>query len=144
MFKCVVCGCIFEEGEEAVWKDDHGIEGGYYETFSGCPMCKNEYEETVSCEACGEGEFLEEGLTSGVCSNCIEEYSKDTEFCIKCGDIDRTPVNVNGAIAAQLSEEEINEILIDYVKGAGISFEKFVNEDRGWFAEMIKEEQTTF
>ena len=67
MYKCLECGHIFEECEEATWRDDHGICGGFYETFSGCPLCRSDYKEVYSCRICGtpcDGRY---------CEGCKEE-----------------------------------------------------------------------
>ena len=56
MFKCVECGCIFEEGEKAVWYEDRGEFWGVpcSERLTGCPKCYGVYEEASMCECCGK------------------------------------------------------------------------------------------
>ena len=50
MYKCLECGHIFEPGEEAKWTEKHGFTDGRYEHFTGCPLCKSAYEETLRCQ----------------------------------------------------------------------------------------------
>ena len=35
MYRCVNCGNLFEEGEQAVWEETHGLDSPPYETWSG-------------------------------------------------------------------------------------------------------------
>lgn len=71
MYKCLECGHIFEQGEEAKWTETHGFTDGRYEHFTGCPICKSAYEETVPCKECF-GAFLEDELfPGGICKECL-------------------------------------------------------------------------
>lgn len=70
MYKCLECGHIFDIGEEAHWEENHGLDCGPYEEWTGCPLCNGSYEETVRCKQC-QGEFLEDELTEGLCEECI-------------------------------------------------------------------------
>lgn len=73
-FKCLECGHIFEDGEEARWTEAHG------EQFSGCPLCRGEYEETKPCKHCGS-EKLDDELYEGWCEDCLrEQITYDTFF----------------------------------------------------------------
>jgi hypothetical protein len=49
IYKCVDCGHIFEEGEQAVWYEDRGEFWGVpcSERMTGCPICNGDYEETT-------------------------------------------------------------------------------------------------
>jgi len=81
MYKCVDCGHIFDEGEQLVIKDDHGMGGGFYETFSVCPVCGGGYDQTENCHVCG-GEHLEEELFDGICEECLAQaIDYDNVFC---------------------------------------------------------------
>jgi DNA-directed RNA polymerase subunit RPC12/RpoP len=134
-YKCLECGHIFEYGEQVEWVEMHG------EKFSGCPLCRGAYEETKRCACCGSESFLVNELELGVCGECIENKSKDIDFCIKIGAEAEESVPINGAIASLWTAEEINEILIEQAKKINsLSFEKFVDEDRSWFAQMIADE----
>lgn len=73
MYKCLDCGHIFDDGEEAVSKEYHDeIPGGFYEEFDCCPICGGNFEETTRCRKCG-GEFLDDELLSGYCEECLKE-----------------------------------------------------------------------
>lgn len=66
MFKCNDCGCIFEEPETT--REFHGLDYGYENQFS-CPNCGGtDYEDSQSCEICGE-----EAWGDCFCENCINE-----------------------------------------------------------------------
>ena len=71
MYKCLECGHIFEPGEEAKWTEKHGFTDGRYEHFTGCPLCKSAYEETLRCQKC-QAEFLSDELFPGnICRECL-------------------------------------------------------------------------
>lgn len=72
MYKCNSCGHLFEEGEQAVWTEEHG------EKWSGCPLCHDGYEEVHQCEKCGDW-HSEDELTEGICGDCLEgSINRDT------------------------------------------------------------------
>lgn len=64
MYKCLECGNIFEDGEQAEWREDYG------EKFSGCPICKGDFVEARNCKWCGDV-FTEEELYDGLCEKCL-------------------------------------------------------------------------
>ena len=77
MYRCVECGHLFEDGEQVRWTEDHG------EEWSGCPICKSEYEEVRICKNCGKWHTKNE-LFDGWCESClIEQIDYDTffEYC---------------------------------------------------------------
>ena len=141
-FKCLECGHIFEEGEQSRWEEHHPYGMGYAaESFSGCPICNGSYEETKQCEICG-GEFLEDELNGdGVCDECIEEYSKNFDFCYKISDNEKEEIKINALLASLLDVDEIETILYHYLKTKrDIDCSKFVNQDKDWFADRLVEE----
>lgn len=142
-YKCYECGNIFEESEQAVWEERHGLDTPPYEKWSGCPLCKGAYEETTRCEICGS-EHLEDELNGGVCDECIEEYRYDVDMCYKIGECDTDAVELNCFLASIFDKEEIEEILLKELKEAQkyrqIDCEKFIESDRDWFAERLAEE----
>lgn len=74
MYKCIECETVFEEGEEAVWKEDRGEFWGFpcSETMRGCPNCRGDYEEAFKCKRCEEWHFEDE-LNDGLCELCYDE-----------------------------------------------------------------------
>ena len=83
MFKCVNCGHIFEEGEQAVKSDRHGFRYGPAEEYSACPLCGcTDLDRTVRCRKCG-GEYLEEEMHGSICDECVTDainYDSFLEF----------------------------------------------------------------
>ena len=83
MYRCCECGNLFEEGEQAVWEEHHGLDSPPYEKWSGCPVCKGDYEEVHQCRDCGDW-HSEDELYDGWCENCLREtinYDTFFEYC---------------------------------------------------------------
>lgn len=83
MFKCCECGHLFEEGEQAVWEERHGIDTPPYEKWSGCPLCRGGYEEVHQCKKCGDWHTDDE-LYEGWCEKCLRktiDYDTFLEYC---------------------------------------------------------------
>ena len=83
MFKCCECGHLFEDGEQAVWEEKHGFIDGPFEKWSGCPLCKSDYEEVHQCKECEEW-HTEDELYDGWCEKCLREtinYDTFFEYC---------------------------------------------------------------
>ena len=83
MYSCTECGNLFEEGEQATWEERHGLDSPPYEKFSGCPVCKGDYEEVYQCKECGDW-HLEGELYDGWCEKCLREtinYDTFFEYC---------------------------------------------------------------
>lgn len=142
-FKCLECGHIFEEGECASWYEHHPYGMGYAtEDFSGCPICKGDFEKTVQCKICG-GEFLEDELLGGcVCDECVEEYSKDFDTCYNIANQDKQEIKINGLLATIFDTSEIEQILFEFLKkdGEKIDCSEYIEQDKDWFAEKLAEE----
>ena len=68
MYKCTECGHLFEEGEQATWEETHGLDSPPYEKWSGCPVCKGDYEEVYRCKKCGDWHSDDE-LYEGWCED---------------------------------------------------------------------------
>ena len=83
MYRCENCGHLFEEGEQAVWEERHGLDTPPYEKWDGCPLCRGSYEQVYQCKECGE--WHEEGyIFEGVCESCLIEsvnYESFFEYC---------------------------------------------------------------
>ena len=146
-FKCLSCGHIFEEGEQAVWEEHHPYGMGYAtEKFSGCPVCNGSYEETTQCKICG-GEFLYDELNGGcVCDECVEEYSKDFDACYNIANQDKQEIKINGLLATIFDTSEIEQILFEFLNKDGEKIdcseyiEEYIEQDKDWFAEKLEEE----
>ena len=143
-FKCLACGHIFEEGEQARWEEHHPYGMGYAaEEFSGCPICKGDFEETKQCEICG-GEFLEDELLGGcVCEECVEECKRDLETCYKIAETaPKEEIKINPLLASLFDVDEIEAILYQQLESVkdNIDCSAFINEDKDWFAEKLAEE----
>ena len=83
MYRCKDCGNLFEEGEQAVWEETHGLDSPPYEKFSGCPVCKGDYEEVHQCKECGDWHTDDE-LYDGWCEKCLRDtinYDTFLEYC---------------------------------------------------------------
>ena len=83
MYRCCECGNLFEEGEQAVWEETHGLDSQPYEKWSGCPVCGGDFEEVHQCKECG-GWHTDDELYSGWCEKCLREtinYDTFFEYC---------------------------------------------------------------
>ena len=81
--KCTECGYVFDYEDRTVVKESHGFDDGFYETFSCCPNCGGDFEDTADCCECGET-FTEEELYDGWCERCLREsinYDTFFEYC---------------------------------------------------------------
>ena len=134
-YKCKECKHIFEYGEEKMYIEPHG------EMWHGCPICKGEYEETERCLICGSEQFGIE-LCGGVCQECIDEYRSDFDMCYKISSEEKEVVKINSLLASIFEPEEIERILITYVKKnkKDISCDSFIDSDISWFGEKLAKE----
>lgn len=144
MYKCLECGHIFEDGEEARWSESR-VEPFSYpgnEEMSGCPLCHGDYEECKPCTICGRYHIKDE-TNNGVCDVCIDQCRYDPETCYKVGKKDTEKVNINCFLATIFNENEINEILYREMqlinKYALINCNDFIDADSDWFADMLEE-----
>lgn len=67
MFKCIECGHIFEDGEQARWTETHG------EVWECCPICKGDYEEVEPCKICGS---YDHSVDDDYCDDCKKDVKK--------------------------------------------------------------------
>lgn len=138
MYKCLNCGHIFDEGEQAYWDEPRR---DWSERHSGCPLCKHSYEKTVRCQIC-ESEHLKNELLGGVCEECIDEYRKDPEMCYNVFKEEKESIKINAFLAAVFDENEIERILYQIVKSEKgvLDCSKFIDDDICWFGERLAEE----
>ena len=81
--KCTFCGCVFDYEDSTIYRENHGLGDGFYETFSCCPNCGGDFEDAVDCCECGEA-FTEDELYEGWCEKCLREtinYDTFFEYC---------------------------------------------------------------
>ena len=81
--KCTDCGYVFDYEDRRVVKESHGFGDGFYETFSCCPNCGDDFEDAADCCECGET-FTENELYDGWCEKCLREtinYDTFFEYC---------------------------------------------------------------
>lgn len=143
-YKCVNCGTIFEDCDIVYWEEDRGEFWGsrVYETLSGCPNCRGEYEETTPCEICG-AECISDEISGGVCEDCIDKNRKNLEIWYKiCKNEPKEKIEINPILAHLFDAADIERILLDYAKEKtdGIDCSGFIEEDISWFAEKLVEE----
>lgn len=135
-YKCLECGHIFENGEAREVREDDGY-------VYVCPICGGDFEKTVKCSLC-KGEFLEDELNGGVCDECIDEYRNQAKICVDISEQEGTKakINVNYLIPFILSEEDINDILIEYIEKEKPNADcgAYIDEDISWFGEMLAKE----
>lgn len=83
-YKCVECGHVFEKGEQAEWKESHGLDMPPYETCVGCPICRGCYEEYV-VETCSVCEKKDDFIYLGLCKSClIDKINYENGFDYIC------------------------------------------------------------
>lgn len=142
-YKCLECGHIFEEGEQARWCESRGEFWGMpcEESMIGCPLCKGNFEETTLCLACGS-EHLESELNGGVCDTCIDEYRKDFNACYKLSVGDTVKIEINALLASLFDVSDIELILKEYIrdKWQDVDCSPFIDADICGFGEKIAEE----
>lgn len=143
MYKCLECGHLFEEGEQATWEESRGEFWGTScsEEMNGCPICKGDYEETKRCEICG-GEFLKDELNGGlVCDDCLEEKKRDLETCYKVSSDENEEITINALLVSLFDVSEIEKILYQQLLTVknNIDCSAFINQDKDWFAEKLVE-----
>lgn len=143
-YRCLNCGHIFEEGEQARWSESRGEYWGTpcSEEMSGCPLCKGDYGKTVKCAVCGS-EHLEDELFGGVCGECIDEYRKDFNSCYEISKGEKQSIEINSLLASLFDAGDIEQILKEYVieKCKDVDCTPFIDENIEWFVEKILEKE---
>ena len=142
-YKCLECGHIFEEGEQARRRERRGEFWGApcLEEMSGCPLCHGDYEKTKPCKICGS-EHLEDELNGGVCDECIDEYRKNFDACYELSIGETTKIEINSLLASLFEVSDIEQILKDHVrdKWHDVDCSPFIDKDILWFGEKLAKE----
>lgn len=134
MYKCEVCGFVFEEGEEKRKVETHGFIDNRYETWSCCPKCGGSFDEVECCDLCREDEAKSK-VHNGVCEKCIAKCEKDLDICLAVGERMTQSIELNGLLASLFEIEDIEKILIEKLKQDGwTDFKEFIYEDVDIFA----------
>ena len=123
MYRCENCGNLFEEGEQAVWEEPHGLDSPPYENWSGCPVCKGDYEEVHQCKKCGEWKYDDE-LYNGWCEKCLRDtinYDTFFEYCEANKDEQYLDIFVMAYLLGDMScprnvSKEFHRLMIDTYK----------------------------
>lgn len=127
MYKCLDCGHIFDDGEEAVVREYHDeIPGGFYEELASCPICGGEYEKAVRCEICG-GAFLKDELYSGYCcEECLQEALTPESFL----DFSESDLAARDDTSVHIVEDFMLTMVYDldgkYLQGSSKAFRKLM------------------
>ena len=151
-YKCNDCGHIFEDGEFIVKSEYVGECWGTpaYDERSYCPSCGGDaWEEAGHCAKC-RGVFLDDELTEGLCSECLNEIAMEYKYDIaKCYALsqssgEKESVSINPFLSCMFTNEQINEVLYRELVVASaikpVSCEPFIESDKHWFYERIAEE----
>lgn len=146
MFKCCDCGHLFEEGEQAVWEERHGLDTPPYEKWDGCPLCRGGYEEVHQCQECYEW-HTEDELYSGWCEKCLREtinYDTFFEYCEANKDEQYLDTFVmceilNCEYVPKISSDEFHELMV-------ATYKKRVEEAalHNWAQGLIPEEKRRY
>lgn len=123
MFRCCECGHLFEDGEQAVWEETHGLDTPPYEKHSGCPLCKGDYEEVHQCKECGDW-HTENELYDGWCEKCLREtinYDTFFEYCEANKDEQYLDIFVMSELLGGMdcpkdSTVEFHSLMVEYYK----------------------------
>lgn len=147
MLMCPRCGKLVEEEDLEVYFEFHGHDGlapiKEPMTRNTCDECGWEYEEAEKCKVCGEY-FIPEDYKYSVCEECMEDY-ETIEIALAIGEYNKATVHINGFVDFDLTEAEINEVLVNYVKNKKIpkgdaKIKEYCEDDKDYFGDWIVEE----
>lgn len=141
MYICCDCGEVFEKSDCGSSREYVGEFWGVdaYEDVACCPKCNSTcFDDALQCEDCGAW-FSKNDLNNGFCEDCLDDVSaKDCFDVAKSFDTKRN-VQLNSFIAEMFTAEEMEDILLEALVKCGANTSKYVNGDREWFAENLKE-----
>lgn len=141
MYKCEKCGRLIQDFEIGEKRSYVGEFWGrdVYENLSCCPDCGcDDIGEVFECSQCGEW-FYKEELESGFCDNCLHRATPQDCFEVSKEFEEKKPVKLNSFIVEMFTAEEMEDILLEALKKCGADTSKYVDGDREWFAENLKE-----
>ena len=138
MYRCKNCGNLFEEGEQAVWTEEHG------EKWSGCPVCNGDYEEVYQCKECGDW-HSEDELYDGWCEKCLREsinYDTFFEYCEANEDEKYLDIFVMADLLGDMDcpdniSPEFHQLMIETYKRT-VANAKLLGEKFGFLADCIR------
>lgn len=120
MLKCNVCGHVFEAGKVIKETSEYwGVPA--YEPRLVCPQCESDdWSVQFTCEVCGaESENL-------ICDSCVQELSRN-DLIMEYGQGSRESIKLNPVFTMQMTVEEIETVLAEYLKKTG-RYEKALQE----------------
>lgn len=83
MYKCDVCGHLFEDGEQRTVTETYGFPDSLSERFNVCPLCGGDYQRVKQCCSCGEW-HTENDLLEGWCETCLRDSINYGSFFSYC------------------------------------------------------------
>jgi hypothetical protein len=139
--KCDRCKEVFAFSEAETERECVGEVFGFpaYEEYISCPKCGHiDLYEVEKCEGCGNI-YPSDEMICGVCDNCIKSKTKDIDFCVSIDD--KADFKLNSVFAFLMTESEIEQVLMEYLKAHGrTDCTSFIEEfEESYIAEEIAE-----
>ncbi len=146
MLMCPYCGNVIDEEDLETYYECHGHDGlsPIREKMVSwrCSECGHEYEEAEKCQVCGEY-FIPQHYKYHVCEDCMLEH-ENLKNALDIGTHNKIPVKINGFVDSCLTEDQINEILVNYIEGmikeGDKKIREYCEEDKDYFGDWIVEE----
>ena len=117
MLVCNRCGKVEEYNSQIISNRE---KLGVYLDYDTCPDCGGQMVEATQCSC---GRWFDNSELCGICEVCLDE-EQTVENAIQIGKQETVDVEVNGFLAQILTNEQIEEILSNWVK------EKFADHCR--------------
>ena len=134
MYICKECGCTYTEDAVPTYQDFTQLgEKGFIDDCS----CGGEIVEAYECVLCDE-------LSANVmCDKCLNE-NITFETVLRYGNDTKQNIEINGYLAHEFTEEQINEILERELReakklGFKTKHEEYANNDLGHFEMWLEE-----
>lgn len=107
MLICTNCGRVIEEDSLVYHAETHG------ERRADDCYCGGEFVAAVECEICGK--YMADADSRIVCDSCVAENTT-FETAREIGEQNKEKIEINGFFFDIFSEEEIDEILLEFAK----------------------------